>query len=92
MSYHKIKIFIKKFYKKCRVGTSSRPVCVCKKLITTSIAKLSKLSKIAKLSEYVKVSCTVPQIPFYRGILNIKKDLKIVFMSHFLYSIKIFHL
>ena len=37
--YHKRNIFIKKFYEKCGLETSSRPFCVYKELTTTSKGK-----------------------------------------------------
>ena len=39
ISYYKRKNFIKIFYKNCDLETSSRPICVCKELNTTSIGK-----------------------------------------------------
>ena len=43
MSYSKKNNFIKKFYKKCILETSSKPFCVRKELTTTSVSSQSTL-------------------------------------------------
>ena len=46
MSYYKRKNFIKKFYKKRRLKTSSRSFCVCEEWSITSIGKWNCWSKL----------------------------------------------
>ena len=78
MSYSKINNFIKKFYKKRGLETSSRPFCVCKELATTSmeneIFEAIYLYKTCNsYRNYSKSACWPPQIPFYRRFFENQK-------------------
>ena len=68
---------------------SSRPSCVCKELGTTSIGKWSFWSKLPiHMSQQTyqilsKSACRSPQFPFYRGLFENWKGLKLVYRPHF---------
>ena len=79
MSYYKRKKIIKKFHKNCGLKPISRPFCVCKELITTSIEKQNFWTSW-KLSKFVL------RIPFPEDSLKIKQGLEIVSRPHFSYN------
>ena len=81
MSHYKRKMFIKKSKKNVEwQATSSRPICVYKKISTTSTGRCNFQTNWlywichSKTIKTIKTSCRLPQIPFYSGIVNILKN------------------